>query len=222
MKLTARQEKFASYIVQGLSQHDAYIKAGYSSNIKPASIDRLAHDLIKNIKITSRITELKSIIQKEVVERIVGHILTIEERKVILSEIASANLTDYQESGQDGGWINIGKESPNTRAISEIVSTTKYDENGANPTLITRIRLHNPTQAVDLLNKMDKLYDAGTQGTDNRSYHLTYNIINPDTKVLLARLENDGRLELNRDISQEPKQLSEPVTEAVTERRRNS
>ena len=87
--------------------------------------------------------------------------MEVKERKERLTEIGRGRLTDYQESGQDGGWINIGPESPNTAALSEIVSTTKYDDDGAKPTLITRIKLHNPVNAIQELNKMERIYNDG-------------------------------------------------------------
>jgi hypothetical protein len=101
-------------------------------------------------------------------------------------------------------------------AISEIVSTTKYDENGANPTLITRIRLHNPVVAIQELNKMDGVYDDAAKVNltlDNRTQSVIYNLINPGTKTLLERLEHGGRQpapQLNGDISQEPGSISQP------------
>lgn len=178
--LTTRQERFVLNLFSGMTQRESWIQAGYSSNYPMAVVDKNACLLAGKSKIQVRLQELRD---KAASERI----MDIQERKERLSEIGRARLTDYQELGQDGGWINIGKESPNTAALSEITSTTKYDENGANPTLITRVRLHNPTQAIDLLNKMDKLYSEGsTVNIDNRKVEIY--VADRETKQLVERL----------------------------------
>ena len=155
MKLTQKQENFTLNLFQGMSQREAYVQAGYSDKGLPNAIDVHASELAKNSKVTVRLSQLREKAESD-------KIMTVKERKERLSEISRGRLTDYQESGQDGGWINIGPESPNTAALSEIVSTTKYDENGASPTLISRVKLHNPVTAIAELNKMEKVYNDGT------------------------------------------------------------
>jgi len=166
VKLTPKQEQFTLNIFSGMSQREAYIKAGYSSNMLPNTIDRNASALANSNKILTRLNALKKKAESD-------KVMSVKERKERLSEIGRGRLTDYQESGQDGGWINIGPESPNTAAISEIVSTTTYDKNGANPTLISRIKLHNPVNAIQELNKMERIYnDGATVNIDNRTLNI--------------------------------------------------
>ena len=155
MKLTVKQENYTINLFSGMSQREAYVKAGYSSNMLPNTIDRNASKLAKNNQIVTRLSLLQEKAES-------AKIMDVKERKERLSEISRARLTDYQASGMDGGWINIGPESPNTAALAEIVSTTKYDENGASPTLISRIKLHNPVTAIAELNKMERIYNEGT------------------------------------------------------------
>ncbi len=167
MKLTKKQEQFTLFIFEGLTHREAYVKAGYSTNISVANLDSHASVIAKNSKVLSRLEELRD-------KAASAKVMTVQERKERLSEIARARLTDYQELGMDGGWINIGPESKNTAALSEIVSTTKYDENGANPTLISRVKLHNPVVAIAELNKMEKIYNDGTTvNVDNRQLMIT-------------------------------------------------
>ena len=154
MKLTQKQENFTLNLFQGMSQREAYVQAGYSDKGLPNAIDVHASELAKNSKVIVRLSQLREKAESD-------KVMSVTERKERLSEIARARLTDYQESGQDGGWINIGPESPNTAALSEIVSTTKYDENGASPTLISRVKLHNPVTAIAELNKMERIYNDG-------------------------------------------------------------
>ena len=154
MKLTQKQEKFVLNLFSGMSQREAYIQA-YNAHYEMTTVDANASRLASNDKVLARLTELQLKSESD-------KIMSVTERKERLSEISRARLTDYQESGMDGGWINIGPESPNTAALSEIVSTTKYDENGASPTLISRVKLHNPVTAIAELNKMEKVYNDGT------------------------------------------------------------
>lgn len=169
VKLTTKQEQFTLNVFSGMSQREAYIKA-YDANYAIATIDANASRLANNDKVLARLEYLQKKVESD-------KIMEVKERKERLSEIGRGRLTDYQESGQDGGWISIGPESPNTAALSEIVSTTKYDDDGAKPTLITRIKLHNPVNAIQELNKMEKIYsDGATVNVDNRKievYELT-------------------------------------------------
>ena len=162
MKLTQRQENFCLNVFSGMPQREAYLKAGYSPNSSLAVIDVNASKLAKNNKVLLRLEELRSKAESD-------KIMSVQERKERLSEIARARLTDYQETGLDSGYISIGKDSPNTAAIAGIESATKFDENGNTGTLFTKVKLHSPIQAIDLLNKMDKIYsDNPVVNVDNR------------------------------------------------------
>ena len=163
MRLTKRQEQFTLNIFSGMSQREAYAQAGYSTKYAIEILDSNASHLANSSKVLARLNELRS---KVANDKIMG----VQERKERLSEIARGRLTDYQECGLDGsGYISITKNSPNTAAIAGIESATKFDEEGNTGTLFTKVRLHSPTQAIDLLNKMDKLYSEGTQvNIDNR------------------------------------------------------
>lgn len=206
--LTDRQIKFAQNIFSGMTQAEAYIKAGYAKSTAVTTSNN-ASRLAKKEVIKQYLAELRAKAETK-------KVMSVQERRERLSEIAAARLTDFQELGQDGSWINIGKETAGAAAISEIVSTTKYDENGASPTLITRIRLHNPVVAIQELNKMDGVYDDAAKVNltlENRTQSVIYNLINPGTKTLLERLEHGGRQtapQLNGDIPQESRSVSQP------------
>ncbi|QPT47683.1 terminase small subunit [Macrococcoides caseolyticum] len=61
MKLTGKQELFVNGLIEGKSQVQAYIDAGYSVNAKTeSSIYEMASKLLKNNKIMTRYNELKS------------------------------------------------------------------------------------------------------------------------------------------------------------------
>ncbi len=142
-----KMEKFARNWFEGMPKTEAAIQAGY----KPKWAASIATRLSNKVKILERYQELQQKAEDESVASVI-------ERKQILTEIARGDLLDYQEQGADGGYLSIGKDSPNTRAISEITNRTEYDKDGANAALITKVKLHSPTQAIDLLNKMDGAY----------------------------------------------------------------
>ena len=57
--LSAQQERFCRFIVEGKNQRDAYNAAGYKSG-SDAAADANASRLISNDKIASRIAELRN------------------------------------------------------------------------------------------------------------------------------------------------------------------
>jgi hypothetical protein len=127
-----------------------------------AVVDIKASQLAATDKVAVRLAELRKRAED-------ASIMSVVERKARLSEIARARVTDYQQLGADGAYINVGPESPNTAAIAEIVSTTKYDENGGSPAVISRLTLHNPVKAIAELNKMERIgAESTTINVDNR------------------------------------------------------
>ena len=169
MRLTQKQETFClKYFELGNASTAARI-AKYS----PKTAYVMGAENLSKPKIQARIQELRLKVEDSSVAKVL-------ERQQILSEIARGRLADFIEAGQDGAWINIDKEKMNTAALQAIDSKTEYDENGSHPTVVTKIRLHNPTQAIDLLNKMDKIYSEGEKGTNNDNRITNYVFILPD------------------------------------------
>src|SRR5208283_4589892 len=150
MPLTDRQMKFAQNLFAGMTQAQAYIKAGYAKN-NAVTVNNNASRLAKKELILQYLAKLREKSES-------SKIMAVIERKERLSEIARTNLTQFMELGQDGSWVNLGEETKNAGAIQEIHSRTEYDENGAHPTVYTSIKLHDPIRAIDLLNKMDGIY----------------------------------------------------------------
>ncbi len=143
-KLTTKQEKFCLLYYEKANATEAAIAAGYS----PKTAAVIASENLIKPKIADRIAAIRQ-------KAVDASIASVQERQQILTEIARGDLLDYQEIGADGGYLSIGKESPNTRAISEITSRTEYDKDGAGAALVTKVKLHSPVQAINELNKMD-------------------------------------------------------------------
>lgn len=162
MDLTPKQEKFVQNIFSGMIQREAWIKAGYSSSYPVPYIDSHACALFNSGKIQARYKELRDLAAS-------GKVMLFTERQERLSEIARARLTDYVT---DEG-IKIDKDSPNTAALQGIKTKVKYSKKGREPEIVTDIDLHDPAKAIDLLNKMDKIYsDIPPSFQDNRTINI--------------------------------------------------
>ena len=77
-------------------------------------------------------------------------IISVIERKRILSEIALGNVADYLGAGKDGAWVDFGPESKNPRSVASVKSRTTEDE-----AVITELRMRDPVQAIHELNDME-------------------------------------------------------------------
>jgi phage terminase small subunit len=144
--LTVKQERFTLNLFRGMTQDEAYIAAGYAPN-KPSIIEPNACKLAGNSKIVARLDQLRA-------EAKTAAIMDVQERQERLSEIARARLTDFVEAGPDGARVNIGIGGCQSAALEEVTSHTEYDDNGDKPTVITKIKLHDPIRAIAELNKM--------------------------------------------------------------------
>lgn len=160
MKLSQKMEVYSLGLFEGkLSQRDCYTDAGYSPRQSPATLDRNACVLASNPKIVARLKELRQAAEDASVAKVL-------ERQQVLTEIVRGRLTDYSNCGPDKDLIDVGPESPNTAALQEVTSRTEYDKDGAGVAVVTKIKLHNPIQAIAELNKMDHIYEVGGQVRD--------------------------------------------------------
>lgn len=175
--ITRRQEDFCLKYYELGNASEAARQAGYSGKTT-------TYQLLQNPKIQERLKDLKEL-EEEVIKKIENSaVMGVLERKIRLTEIARAKLTDFMELGQDGSWVNIGPETPYAGAIQEIHSRTEYDKDGSKPTVHTSVKLHDPMKAIDLMNKMEKLYSDGYQ--DNRVIkQLNIYVIDGETRDLI-------------------------------------
>lgn len=181
-KLTQKQERFALNLFQGMSQREAYLKAGYSSKQSLVTIDRNACGLLKNNKVLTRLEELREKAQN-------SKIASVIERKEILSEIARASMTNFVEVGQDGAWFNIDNTNLNNHAIQSVQSKTVVGKDGADDAVFIRVNLHNPIDAIKELNKMDGVYlDTTNININNDNRHIKITVLSEDAKKLTEKL----------------------------------
>lgn len=64
--LTAKQEAFCQAIVSGLSQADAYRQAYNAANMKPATVQKRASELMANGVVAGRVKELRQPVVEKV------------------------------------------------------------------------------------------------------------------------------------------------------------
>jgi hypothetical protein len=141
---TQRWELFCLGVVAGKPNYQAAIDAGYS----PRAARQMSSRLRTKMNIITRIQELQEAAAS-------AKVMTVQERKERLSEIARAKYPDFATAGPDGSWISIGPETPNAGAIAEVRSKTEYDDDGDKPAVILSVKLHDPIRAINELNKME-------------------------------------------------------------------
>lgn len=160
-RLTQKQETFCVKYFEIGNAGEAALIAGYAPKYAATNTDKL----LKNTKIQARIAELRAEVKN-------AAIMGVEERMEILTELGRANMIDFVEVGQDGAWFSIDKTNLNNRAIQSIQSKTVLGKEGADDAVFIRVNLHDPVKAIDLLNKMDKIYSDGAQYIDNRKVEI--------------------------------------------------
>lgn len=133
-----RHEKFALCLFKGMSREDAMDEAGYKKSRFRSTASRLA----TNSNILARIVELHKMAASDAV-------MTVREIEERLSEIGRARLVDFVD--EDG---KITLKVANNAALQEFVITDwkgGKEERAASRT--TKVKLHNPMTAMDMLLK---------------------------------------------------------------------
>lgn len=155
-----RRERFAQLLFAHpeTPDYEHYITAGYSAKTAMTAATQLRN----NSEIIGRIAEL----QQEAASPL---ILSVRERKEILSEIAQGKLSDYQTQGIDGTWTSYGPESPNSRSVRKVTSRTEYDKDGNTVQVTTSLELDDRRGAIAELNKMEGAYPPTKLGIDDET-----------------------------------------------------
>ncbi len=115
-KLTQKRENFCLNLIKGLSQREAYVKAGYSSNQLPATLDKSAYDLALIPNIITRLEELRANLTSKAV-------MPLTERQERLTEFAREDIET-----KEGNLIRHG----NISAIAELNKIDHIYEAGGN------------------------------------------------------------------------------------------
>ncbi len=161
----SRQELFARNWFEGKTKEESAIVAGYA----PKWARSIGARLSTNVNIIARYNEL----QQKAEDDSVANVL---ERKQVLTQIVRGRFADFM--------TKLTPEKLQSAALQEI----RITEIGRDiPVKHTTIKLNSPAQAIDLLNKMDKLYgDEATIKVDART--LTINVETEEDRKLAERL----------------------------------
>lgn len=150
-RLTQKQETFCLKYFELRNASEAARLAGYSQRWAATHTTRW----LKMANIRQRLDELNQAAED-------ATIATVLERKQVLTEILRGRFADFMGE--------LTSENLESAALQEI----RITEVGKDvPVKTTTIKLHSPIQAIDLLNKMDKVYEAeGTVTIDNRTLNI--------------------------------------------------
>ena len=125
MKLTARQEKFCQGIVSGMSQAAAY-RAAYSiENKSKKSVWEMSSVLADNIKVVSRIAELRK-------PAVAKAMITLESHLDDLMKLRNLAVQEKQVAAAITAEIARGK------AAGIHIEKSQIDLNNLNPFVIVR------------------------------------------------------------------------------------
>jgi phage terminase small subunit len=142
-----RHEAFARAIVRGNSGRAAYGTAGYKA--KGAVADAAASRLLRNVRVSARIAELKGV---------AAQASTIEATRVLdeLAKLAFANMADYMRVGPDGDPVlDFSKLTRDQAAALVEVTVEDYlDGRGEDARKVRRVRFK-------LADKRGALVDLG-------------------------------------------------------------
>ena len=112
--LTAKQEKFVQGLVSGLSQRQAYIEAGYSTEGKTDEyIDIRASELMKNSKVLVRYQEL---LDEHKAKALFTRQDAVNESKWLLQQ------SKYSIEEVDGGYVRQGTSSAFLGALDRLIA----------------------------------------------------------------------------------------------------
>jgi hypothetical protein len=146
-ELTQKQLTFCLRLFETGVRGQSYMDAGYrAKNMYVASV--CAARLLKNAKIQGYLQLLQGEAQDST-------IMSVVERKQVLTEIARGRFSDFVEKG---GGVNISPEDCKSAAIQAVRTRLELVGKDEEPALITEIRLHDPIRAIAELNKMEGLY----------------------------------------------------------------
>lgn len=155
MKLSAKQEKFVNGLISGLSQRQAYINAGYSTQgHSELTIDSNASRLFKNNKVLARYNELMEEHKNEALWTRKDAVNTLKW----LLQKSMKSITDY-----DDGYVKKGTADAILGTVKElnqlellypldVKKAQKYDsELGSDEEL-------QDSKIIKMINKLDEVY----------------------------------------------------------------
>ena len=125
-KLTDKEELFCrAYYENGGNATAAYLVMVPNSKAKPASINEMASRMLADVKISSRIAELKA--QAAVVASVKFNI-TVEQRLRWLKDIVDAGLSVYIDSSGNNRRENLAAARAAIQTMNEMLGVSESDK----------------------------------------------------------------------------------------------
>ena len=126
VKLTDKEELFCrTYYENGGNATAAYLVMVPNSKAKPESINEMASRMLANVKVSSRIAELKA--QAAVVASAKFNI-TVEQRLRWLKDITEAGLAVYIDSAGNNRRENLAAARAAIQTMNEMLGVTEGDK----------------------------------------------------------------------------------------------
>lgn len=152
--LTPQQEKFCKAVVSGLSLSDAYRKAYKAENMKAATINRRASELMSDGKITAMVVTFREKLNEAFV---------IKESE-LLRESARVAFSDVRRTFHENGTTKLPHELDDDTARA--IASCEIDKDG-----VIKYKFWDKSPASERLFKAGALYAA-----DNRQRASVINI----------------------------------------------
>ena len=126
VKLTDKEELFCrTYYENGGNATAAYLVMVPNSKAKPESINEMASRMLANVKVSSRIAELKA--QAAVVASAKFNI-TVEQRLRWLKDITEAGLAVYIDSAGNNRRENLAAARAAIQTMNEMLGVSESDK----------------------------------------------------------------------------------------------
>lgn len=188
--LTIKQEKFCLAYVETGNASEAYRRVYNCSKWKDKSVWEKASALLANVKVKSRVDQLKA----DLVKR---HEVTVDR---IISELALlgfSNMLDYMQTQDDGtAYVDLSKLTrEQAAAISEVTVESYMEGNGedARPVKKVKFKLTDKRSALVDLGKHLGMFPSQVNGKiehDHKHNHSVEPV--SESAVWLARLLGIG------------------------------
>jgi len=175
-RLTQKQDTFCLKYFELGNATEAAKLAGYS----PKTARFIAAQNLSKLNIQAKIAELRKIAQDATIANFI-------ERQQVLTEIVRGRFADFL--------TKLTPDKLKSAALQEVkIAEYAKGENGESKVKTTTIKLHNPIQAIDVLNKMDKIYtERPAVNVDNRKIEII--VSSAKAKTLTQRLIEGERTE---------------------------
>lgn len=124
--MTPKQERFALEVASGKTQADAY-RAAF--NVKPTtkaeSVQQNASRLMANVKVASRVAELRAPIAEKAGITLESHLADLQslrDRAVELNQIAAAISAEIARGKASGVHVEKSEQTVNTKSLPASVN----------------------------------------------------------------------------------------------------